>query len=370
MTKLVYLDYNATTPLLNVAKEAILDSLEAYANPSAVHQAGRAARAQMEKARSVIANALSTNVKNVTFTSGGTEGNHIALSGLNLSAKHIYASAVEHSSIHKNILPQNLVPVMVDGQVDIAALKALFQREASPKLMSIVLANSETGVVQQGLNEIVSICHENGCLVHTDAVQAFGKVPVSFDELGVDLMTVSAHKIGGPKGVGALLSKPNVMLKATLLGGGQEKGLRSGTENIPGIMGFAAAADYAMHVSWESTRSLMRVLVDALTNFNPNIRVNSTNDGLPNTLNVSTPGYVKDTQVIHFDLNNIAVSAGSACSSGKVTPSHVLTAMGVDAQYVQSAIRVSLSPSTTRVEIDAFINAWKKMQNIRKVEGL
>jgi len=315
----VYFDYNATAPLLPDVKQAMIDTLDRVGNASAVHQMGRRCRADIDKARRQIAAVLGVSSKDITFTSGGTESNHLVLSGLNISKENFYASSVEHSSIHKNIVSDNLIPVDINGQVRIDILAEYFERSNAPKLVSIALANSETGIVQRDLKDIVDLCHKHTCLVHTDAVQAFGKTPVSFADLGVDLMTISAHKIGGPKGVGALISKPNIILKAPLLGGGQEKGLRSGTENIPAIVGFGVAAEFASKTNWTSTHQLLDWTINQLKIINPNIRITSVPEGLPNTLNVSTPGYNKDTQVIHFDLNGIAVSAGSACSSGRGT---------------------------------------------------
>jgi cysteine desulfurase len=370
MTKVVYLDYNATAPILPAVKQAMIDTLDLVGNASAVHQLGRRCRADIDKARKQLAAALGVSSKDITFTSGGTESNHLVMSGLNIQKENIYASSVEHASIHKNGVSDNLIPVDEQGQIRLDVLAEYFERSNAPKLVSVALANSETGIVQRNLKDVVTLCHQHNCLVHTDAVQAFGKISVSFADLGVDLMTISAHKIGGPKGVGALISKANIILKAPLLGGGQEKGLRSGTENIPAIVGFGIAAEIAAETCWVSTRQLLDGTIDQLKRVNSNIRINSVPDGLPNTLNVSTPSFNKDTQVIHMDLNGVAISAGSACSSGKVEQSHVLKAMGLDDVYVNSAIRLSLSPSQTKDDIDQFIHVWKSMQMTKKVEGL
>lgn len=355
--------------MLPSVKEAMVSAFDFVGNPSAVHRFGRMVRAEIDKVRKTIGNVLDADSKDITFTSGGTESNHLALSGLNIPKHNIYASSVEHASIYKNILAQNLIPVDAEGQVKIDVLKGVFSSNEPPKLLSINLANSETGIIQN-LPEIIRLCRQNECLVHTDAVQAFGKIPVSFRNLGVDFMTIAAHKIGGPKGVGALISKPNLALKATYLGGGQEKGLRSGTENIPAIIGFGVASELAVQLNWKKVQGLITELVSRLKTINPKIRINSLENGLPNTLNFSTPGYNKDTQVIHFDLNGIAVSAGSACSSGKVERSHVLQAMGIEHEYVSSAIRLSLGPNNNADEINCFLDVWKNMQQVKKVEGL
>jgi cysteine desulfurase len=370
MTKIIYFDYNATAPILPQVKEAIIAALDLVGNASSVHRLGRQCRAEVEVTRKKIAFAVDASPKEITFTGGGTEGNHLVLSGLNLPKENIYSSAIEHASIYKNILPNNLIPVDENGQINLDVLKNYFNRSNPPKLVSVALANSETGSVQHNLKELIRLCHDYNCLVHTDAVQAFGKIPISFSDLNVDLMTVSAHKIGGPKGVGALISKSNIMLKPSLLGGGQERGVRSGTENFPGIVGLGVAAEFATQIDWTTVHSLLINLTQQLVQFNPYVRMNSTLDDLPNTLNFSTPGYNKDTQVIHFDLNGIALSAGAACSSGKVEQSHVLKAMNLDDRYINSAIRLSLAPTATMEDITQFINVWKNMQNTKKVEGL
>lgn len=369
-THVVYLDYNATAPLLPLVKQAMINAFDFVGNASAVHQLGRKCRSEIDKARKQIAAAVDVSSKDITFTGGGTESNHLALSGLNIPKENIYASSVEHASIHKNIASENLIPVDANGQLKLDVLAEYFQRSNAPKLVSIALANSETGAVQHHMKDIVKLCHLHKCMVHTDAVQAFGKIPLSFSELGVDLVSLSAHKIGGPKGIGALISKPSLILKAPLLGGGQEKGLRSGTENLPAIIGFGVAAEHTLQLQWESTRQLLDWTIDQLKSANPNVRINSAADGLPNTLNVSTPGYNKDTQVIHMDLNGIAISAGSACSSGKVEQSHVLKAMGVDDGYVNSAVRLSLGSTQSREDMNQFISVWQRMQMTQKAEGL
>lgn len=370
MTRVIYLDYNATAPLLPQVKDAMMNAWTWVGNPASVHQLGRRCRAEMDTARKHVAAAVDVSAKDVTFTSGGTESNHLALTALNIPKANIYASSVEHASIYKNILSDNLIPVDAEGQLRIDLLQEAFRRPNPPKLLTVGLANSETGMIQHQLYDIIKLCHQNGCLVHTDAVQAFGKVSLSFQGLGVDLMTISAHKIGGPKGVGALISQPNVILKAQLLGGGQEKGIRSGTENVEGIIGFGVAAQHAANSDWKPVRAMLEDAILQMKRFNPAVRVNSSKNGLPNTLNISTPSFNKDTQVIHMDLNGIAVSSGSACSSGKVEKSHVLKAMGLEDIYVDSAIRISLGWNQSNEDLEQFISAWQRMQITQKVEGL
>lgn len=370
MSKCVYLDYNATAPLLPEVKEAIVHAMDMIGNPASVHRLGRKCRAEIDKARKQVAATVDVSAKDITFTSGGTESNHLVLTGLNISKRNIYASSVEHASIYKNIISDNVIPVDEQGQLRLDVLTEVFNRPNPPKLLAVGFANSETGIVQHHLSDVIKICHQNGCLVHTDAVQAFGKIAVSFQQLDVDLMTISAHKVGGPKGIGALITKPNIILKAQLLGGGQEKGIRSGTENVQGIIGFGVAAESAAKTDWQPVRAMLKETIDQMVRFNSSIRINSTEQGLPNTLNVSTPSFNKDNQVIHMDLNGIAISAGSACSSGKVEKSHVLKAMGLDDVYVESAIRVSLGANQSKDDIEEFMAVWQRMQLTQNVEGL
>ncbi len=242
-----YLDYNATAPVRPEATRAMADALAEVGNPSSVHAAGRRARALIEGVRSKLAGCLGVEPGSVVFTSGGTEANHLALLGLEGPC---IVSAVEHPSVLEAVGGATRAPVDADGRLDLAALEALLQAER-PKLVSIMLANNETGVVQP-VAEVAALAHAAGALIHTDAVQAFGKLSVRLDELGVDLLSVSAHKLGGPPGVGALIVRDGVELKAIQRGGGQEMRRRSGTENLPGIAGFGAALD--VPTDWTAVR--------------------------------------------------------------------------------------------------------------------
>ncbi len=369
MTKITYLDYNSTTPLLPQAKRAMFDAMDLVGNPSSVHQLGRKCRSLIDSARKQVARALDASPYEITFTASGTEANHLALFSLNISAKNIYASATEHSSVHKNILSENLLPVDACGQIQLEVLEKTFEHSCPPKIVSIALANSETGIIQKHLDQVVALCHKYNCLVHTDAVQAFGKIPLSFKDLGVDMMTVAAHKIGGPKGAAALISVSDIPLKAVHLGGGQEKGLRSGTENIPAIVGFGVAASYIALEPWAQVSKKLMGLAHKLQKLYPSIRINSMADGLPNTLNFSTPEYEKHMQVVHFDLNGIALSSGSACSSGKVTQSHVLQALKIPKPFASSAIRISVGPDINQADLDRFIEVWQQLLYTKKSEG-
>jgi cysteine desulfurase len=352
-----YLDWNATAPLRPEAAAAMRDAMEHWGNPSSVHRRGRAARRAVEAARDQIA-ALCPG--DVTFTSGGTEANHLALFGT--GRKRVLVSAIEHGSVLQAVLEAERIPVDGNGIVDLAALDRLLA-DGPPALVSVMLANNETGVIQP-LAQIVAIAHARGALVHTDAVQAAGRIAL---DVGADVLTLSAHKIGGPQGIGAVVSR--VELAPLIRGGGQERGRRAGTENLVGIAGFAAAVEAALSVEHslgkgevDRVRSLRDRLEAALPGA---VIVGAEAPRLPNTSAVGMPGMPAETQVIAFDLAGVMVSAGAACSSGKVGPSHVLAAMGLDPGIADSTIRVSLGWTTTEADIDHFIDTWAALRTRR-----
>jgi cysteine desulfurase len=334
----VYLDWNATAPLRPEARAAMEAALDIVGNPSSVHAEGRAARAIVERARMQVAAATGCGAGEVVFTSGATEA-----AGLALSGRGLHGAAVEHDCVA--VWVEADLPVGADGRVAVA----------DPVASVLQAANSETGVVQdlpRGL----------GCV---DAVQAVGKVPFGFDWSGARAAIVSAHKLGGPKGVGALLLAPGAEAAAVLRGGGQELGRRAGTENLAGIAGFgaaieAAAAEVAAGV-WQGVAEVRNILEDALATAAPELTLfGRETSRLPNTSCFAVPGWKGETQVMQMDLAGFAVSAGSACSSGKVRASRVLTAMGMDPVTAASAIRVSIGPDTTREEVLAFAGAWER----------
>lgn len=344
-----YLDWNATAPLRPEAAAAMRETMAHCGNPSSVHRWGRAARQAIEAARDRIAALVPGDV---TFTSGGTEANHLALLGT--GPRRVLVSAVEHGSVLQAVPTAERIPVDHDGILDLAALDALLS-SGPPALVSVMLANNETGVIQP-LTDIVEIAHARGALVHTDAVQAAGKIPL---DTGADILTLSAHKIGGPQGVGAVVSR--VELAPMIRGGGQERGRRAGTENLVGIAGFAAAAEAALAgtADYERVGGLRDRLEAALPGA---VVVGAEAPRLPNTSAIAMPGMAAETQVIAFDLAGVMVSAGAACSSGKVGPSHVLAAMGIAPEIANSTIRVSLGWTTTEADIDRFIDTWTALR--------
>lgn len=373
MTERAYLDWNASAPLRSEARAAVLEALDQLGNPSSIHAEGRAARHLVERARAQVARLVDVEPGNVVFTSGASEANVMALSpGWSRKpgeapSEGLLVSAVEHVSVREGgrFAPDCVrqIPVDAQGVVDGRALAAMLA--GRPVLVSVMLANNETGVVQP-IREVARLVHEAGGLLHVDAVQAPGRISCNVNDLNVDLLTLSAHKIGGPKGTGALIRKTGLHLSDPLIrGGGQERGLRGGTENVPGIAGFgAAAAAIAPRVADEAahTARLRQQIEAGLRAITPDIVIfGNQAERLPNTTSFTHPGLRAETAVIAFDLEGVAVSSGAACSSGKVQPSHVLAAMGVDPRLAQGAIRVSTGHSTRDADIERLLNAWKKL---------
>jgi cysteine desulfurase len=368
----VYLDWNATAPLRREAREAMAAAWELPGNPSSVHAEGRQARRRVEEARAALAGAVGVSPRNVVFTSGGTEANALALSpGLRRASgppvRRLVVSAIEHASVLAGgRFPADAIGtfgVSSVGVVDLGRLRAVLAG-GPPALVSVMLANNETGAVQP-IAEVAEIVNAAGGLLHVDAIQAFGKVSFDIGTLGADLMTLSAHKIGGPKGIGAVVLAEGVQgLEPLLRGGGQELGHRAGTENVAGIAGFGAAAKAAVAAMGGEVNRLegLRDRLEAGLRQTPGALVFSQDTPrLPNTTLFTVPGLRAETAVIGFDLAGIAVSSGSACSSGKVQPSHVLAAMGLGPQLAQGAVRLSLGWSTSDADIDHCLETWRKL---------
>ncbi len=359
MNQPVYMDYNATAPVFPAAAAAMGEALTIVGNPSSVHGYGRAARKAMEDARERLAAAIGADARGIVFTSGATEANNLALQ--RAGRPRILVSAIEHDSVRGVSSAAELVPVHRSGEVDLAALERMLGADHRPALVSLMLANNETGVVQP-VADAIEIARRYGALVHCDAVQALGRLPLNVTALDADLVSLSAHKIGGPAGVGALHVKDAVALKALLAGGGQERGRRAGTENLPGIAGFAAAAEIAA-AQQPAEAARLGALRDDLEARIRAARPDATLFGiesprLANTSCLALPAMASERQVIALDLAGIAVSAGAACSSGKVRASAVLGAMGVPPALAASAIRVSLGWQSKAEDIDRFMAAW------------
>jgi cysteine desulfurase len=368
----VYLDWNATTPLRREAREAMQTAWDLAGNPSSVHAEGRQARRLVEDARASISVAIGALPRNVVFTSGGTEGNALALMpGVRRASgpavKRLVVSAIEHPSVLAGgRFPSDAIEaigVSGSGVVDLERLRATLNN-GPPALVSVMLANNETGALQP-IQEVATIVHAAGGLLHIDAIQAVGKISFDINAINADLVTLSAHKIGGPKGVGALVLADGVAgFEPLIRGGGQELGRRAGTENVAGIAGFGAAAK-ATHLAMEGdairVESLRNRLERGLRETPGAIVFSDDVPRLPNTTLFAVPGLRAETAVIGFDLAGIAVSSGSACSSGKVQPSHVLQAMGFGPELAQGAVRLSLGWSTSEEEIDYCLEAWRKL---------
>ena len=375
----VYLDWNATAPLHPQAHAAMAAALQLPGNPSSVHAEGRAARQLVEAAREEVAALVGAQARNVVFTSGGTEANMLALSPATgagrdgASCGRLLVSAIEHPSVLAGgrfpAAAVEQVAVSPEGRVDPAALQRRLGELADlgvrRPLVSLMLACNETGTVQP-VSQAAQVIHQHGGLLHVDAVQAAGRISCDINGLGADLMTLSGHKIGAPKGIGALVRRDEaVALDPLLRGGGQERGARAGTENVAAIAGFGAAAA-AARTGLERERAAMAALRErleaGLRAISPEIVIfGARAERLPNTTLFTVAGLKAEIAIIAFDLDGVAVSSGAACSSGKVAPSHVLSAMGVGPELARGAVRVSLGPTTSELDIDRFLDAWRKL---------
>jgi len=375
MIERTYLDWNATAPLRDEARDALQAALALVGNPSSVHAEGRAARHLVERARDEVAALVGARPAGVIFTSSGTEANMLALTpaievaGDKRPRDRLFMPTIEHSSVRAGgRFPREAIEDIAadaDGRVQLAALADALAKTARP-LLSLMLANNETGVVQP-VAEAAAMVHAAGGLLHVDVVQAVGRIACDIGTLGADFLTLSAHKIGGPKGVGALVRASETLHFADPLirGGGQERGLRAGTENVAGIAAFGAAAAAARRRLAEEAahmRALRDQLEAGLRAITPQAVIfGGAAERLPNTTLFALQGVKAETAIIAFDLEGVAVSSGAACSSGKVSPSHVLAAMGVSPALSRGALRVSLGPTTTQADVERFLNAWRKV---------
>ncbi|HBR68102.1 MAG TPA: cysteine desulfurase [Rhodospirillaceae bacterium] len=363
MNERIYLDYNATCPVRPEVAALVAQVMQAPHNASSVHRYGQEGRKYVEDARTKVATLVNANPAQVIFNSSATEGNNTVLN--HFKGERILVSAIEHPSVLEAVPEAEKIPVTSDGLIDLQALEKLLQTGPRPALVSAMLVNNETGAIQP-IRDVSNLSKKYGALLHCDAAQAAGKIPVDIAALGVDFMTLSAHKIGGPQGVGALVLGLCGITPTLLHGGGQEKSARAGTENVAGIAGFGMAAELALkdlpryakfetlrnHLEKELQKIYSRAVIHAAS--------------VPRAAGVSMfslPGLTAETLLMALDLEGIAVSNGSACSSGNVKPSHVLKAMGASGEIAASALRISMGWATTEAEIDGFLKALGKIVN-------
>jgi cysteine desulfurase len=383
-TRVVYLDHAATTPVRPEVLDAMLPYLrdEAFGNPSSAHRYGRAARAGIEEAKRRVAEAIDAEPNQVIFTSGGTEADNLAVIGAALASRdrggpfRVAVCASEHKAILAAAHAvahlggeEIALPVDAGGIVDEAALDAALTRGVA--VVSVMWVNNEVGTLQP-VERLAGRCRDAGVCFHTDAVQAFGKIPVSVRDVPCTLLTISGHKIGGPKGIGALVVRDRRAIEAIIHGGGQQFGLRPGTENVPGVIALGKAAELAAAEQAELAarlRALRDDLEGRLHTLFPDAVVHGPRDTrAPHVLNVSFPGTDSEAMLMHLDLAGIACSAGSACSTGAVEPSHVLTAMGVPRELGIAALRFSFGRSSSTADLDALVGALPRI--VEKVRGL
>lgn len=355
----IYLDNNATTPLRPEAKEAMMRAMDVPGNPSSVHGFGQAQRRIVEDAREQVAQMARVKPANVIFTSGGSEANNTVLGGV--AADHILTTSVEHASVLDAVPTATILPVDKNGTIQLDALRAALSEQNGPALLSVMAANNETGVIQP-IEAVAEIAREYSAKLHVDAIQAAGKIDLMPIAALADAVALSAHKLGGPQGVGAIIVRDGVPFEPLVKGGGQERRRRAGTENVIGIAGFGAAAKAAMD-EFETFQ--------ALSDIRDGIETALAGDGviygqdaprLANTSCIGMEGVSAETQVMAFDLAGIAISAGSACSSGKVEPSHVLCAMGLSDEKAGQTIRMSLGWASDPSDAGAFIDAWRALR--------
>lgn len=360
--KKIYLDYNATTPMKAQVRDLVVSLLDGPANPSSVHVFGREARKIVEAARHQVAKLVNAKPDEVIFTGSATEANNTFLKGC--GAGRFLVSGIEHASIIKATAAQTeIIPVTPEGVTDIAALEKMLVAGTGKTVVCLMMVNNETGVIQP-VKEAAALCKKYNAIFFCDAVQAVGRIPVDMQEIGIDAMSLAAHKIGGPQGVGALVLRKGIEVAPLLHGGSQEQGRRAGTSNVPGIAGFGKACELALAdmPNYQALAKLRDGMEARIRTIAPEaVLFGSQSPRVANTSVICLPGTRSDTQMMTLDLDGIAVSSGSACSSGTVKPSHVLLALGATEDHATSSLRVSMGWTTTQEDIDAFLKSWEKM---------
>ena len=360
----LYLDYNASAPIISDVVDIMNESIGIIGNPSSIHASGRAARKAIEDSREIISETIDSNPKNIIFTSGATEANTLAL---NFSkTMQTFISSIEHDSVLKQNINANLIPVTSEGIINIEFLESNLRKSPEDNIfVSVMAVNNETGIIQP-LEDISRICKENNAILHVDAVQAIGRIDISMDKFNIDLLTISSHKIGGPKGIGCLAVSDKVytVLSPIIMGGGQERGFRGGTEAVNQIIGFGAAAKYAQKFSLSNTLISRDLLEKNVLSMIPDsIIIGKNSPRVSNTSLIAFKNISAESLVIALDIEGYEVSSGSACSSGKIAASHVLRAMGINECLVKSAIRISLCRSLNKSEILSFCTILKRVIN-------
>ncbi|WP_333023131.1 cysteine desulfurase family protein [Wolbachia endosymbiont of Pentidionis agamae] len=364
MKNYIYADYNATAPISKNIRKDISDILlKQVLNPSSLHKKGQEARKILQNAKDDVRNFISvSDNKEVIFTSSATEANNLVMRGIK-GYQHVI-SAIEHHSILNSAHNPRIIPVCEDGIINLELLEeTLTELKGKKVLVSVMMANNETGVIQP-IKEISELAHKFNAIFHTDAAQSVGKIEVNMEDLKVDLLTLSAHKFGGIAGNGVLIFNKKLKIEPMIFGGGQEKGLRAGTENVVAIAGLSSSLKNipCLLSRMDNVRSLRNQLEYKLLQITCAVKIfGSNSERLPNTSCICMPGVKSDLQLIHFDINNIAISSGSACSSGKIEPSHVLLAMGATKEEAECSIRISLEPKAKLQDIKKIINCWHEI---------
>lgn len=362
MTLPAYLDCNASAPPKPQVLDVMFDVLKETGNASSIHFYGRNSRKHIEQARAQIAATLDVGPQQIVFNSGATEGNNTILNGFR--DKRVLVSAIEHPSVLQSCISNpEKISVTADGVVDLDAFESQIASGETPALVSVMLVNNETGVIQP-VAEIAAIAKRHGAIMHTDAVQAYGRIPFTRESLGVDFITLSSHKIGGPQGAGAIIFAAKAPLPKLIFGGGQERRQRAGTENIAAIAGFGMAAELAIKdMPQFQALTTLRDKLEAHLKTSNRVRIyGERTQRVSNTTSFSMSGSPSETQLMNYDLSGASVSSGSACSSGTVKASHVLMAMGATEEEAKCSIRVSLGWNSTEKDVEIFLSAWDKIR--------
>ena len=370
---MIYLDTVATTPVLKEVKDAIYSAMDLYCNPSSLYNSAVMVKKNIQDARKTIASYINAEPEEIIFTASGSEANNLAIKGYQLAHPEtkILCSTIEHKSVlatvNKTNKQENNFVIGVDG-FGLIRTDLLDQKTSPNDLVSIMFANNEIGTIQN-IKIISEIVHKNGGIFHTDAVQAFGKIPIDVKDLGIDMMSVAGHKIGCPKGIGFLYKKKNIQINPIIDGGGQENGLRAGTENTPYIIGFKTAIECLQKKEYKPT-NFKDILTNSILDEVQDVKINSPIESLTNILNVSFKGVSGEAIMLLLNMKNICISTASACNSNQLTSSHVLKAIGATEDYINGTIRISWDANTNEDEIELFIKSLVEIVQVLRMKKL